>query len=374
MRARDVPWAVMPLQRGCPAEQILHEGRLPRPSRGGPQGTAASPEPPAGVAGGRTGPATGTTPCLPVPAYGERGPPLAPRPPDRVWAYRAASTAKYIPCSLYKNASTTGRAVPEESDAGSGPACRRQAGQCSRGPSCSCSTAARAHPHQCVRAGSHAGQSQRTWVSSSWEQPQPGQLDVSCMYCGGPSNKFWESLRCHAMCTLEACCLATYGGLGDGFEGAACQAALRVAATEPEASLLWGLLAGALWTAARVHGRGSCTRCSGSVCSGTDHHLHLPGASSPAGGPRAGPTRTRRSSGPAGCPPRPRAPSPAPVLACGPRWPSRSPTRSGCASPGRCGVLGSREPGGLPNCPQDHGLEALEVPVRHRRGRHPVEG
>ena len=58
-----------------------------------------------------------------------------------------------------------------------------------------------------------------------------------------------DSLRCHAMRGLEARRPATYGGLGDGVDGEACRAALQVASTELEASLLWGLLAGALGTA-----------------------------------------------------------------------------------------------------------------------------
>ena len=65
---------------------------------------------------------------------------------------------------------------------------------------------------------------------------------------------------------LEARRPATYGGLGDGVDGEACRAALRVASTELEASLLRGLLAGALWTAARVRGHNmqatsSCPGC-----------------------------------------------------------------------------------------------------------------
>ena len=56
------------------------------------------------------------------------------------------------------------------------------------------------------------------------------------------------------------------GGLGDGVDGEACCAALRVASTEQEASLLRGLLVGALWTAARVRGHNmwatsSCPGC-----------------------------------------------------------------------------------------------------------------
>ena len=67
-------------------------------------------------------------------------------------------------------------------------------------------------------------------------------------------HRMQDSLRCHAMLGLEARRPATYGGLGDGVDGEACQAALRMAATELEASLLRGLLAGALWMAGRVCG------------------------------------------------------------------------------------------------------------------------
>ena len=75
-----------------------------------------------------------------------------------------------------------------------------------------------------------------------------------------------DSLRCHAMRGLEARRPATYGALGDGVDGEACRAALRVASTELEAFLLRGLLAGALWTAARVRGHNmratsSCPGC-----------------------------------------------------------------------------------------------------------------
>ena len=74
-----------------------------------------------------------------------------------------------------------------------------------------------------------------------------------------------DSLHCHAMCGLEARCPAPYGGLGDGADGGACRA-LRAASTELEASVLRGLLAGALWTAARVCGHNmqatsSCPGC-----------------------------------------------------------------------------------------------------------------
>ena len=56
---------------------------------------------------------------------------------------------------------------------------------------------------------------------------------------------------------------------GDGVDGDACWRALRVAATELEASLLQGLLVGVLWRAAHVHGHNmrvtlSCPDCGSS--------------------------------------------------------------------------------------------------------------
>ena len=61
-----------------------------------------------------------------------------------------------------------------------------------------------------------------------------------------------DSLRCHLMRGLEAHWPATFGGLGDGVDGAVCRAALQVASTELDASLLRGLLVGSMWTVARV--------------------------------------------------------------------------------------------------------------------------
>ena len=43
-------------------------------------------------------------------------------------------------------------------------------------------------------------------------------------------------------------------GLGNGVHGAACRAAVRVVANEKKASLLRGLLAGALWSTTWVCG------------------------------------------------------------------------------------------------------------------------
>ena len=75
-----------------------------------------------------------------------------------------------------------------------------------------------------------------------------------------------DSLRCHSSRQLEARRPVTFGGLGDGADGPACRAALRAASTELEKSLLRGLLAGAMWTAARVSGHGmranaACPHC-----------------------------------------------------------------------------------------------------------------
>ena len=49
-----------------------------------------------------------------------------------------------------------------------------------------------------------------------------------------------ETLRCHATRQLQACRPATFGSRGDGVDGAACRAVLRVASNENEASLLGG--------------------------------------------------------------------------------------------------------------------------------------
>ena len=75
-----------------------------------------------------------------------------------------------------------------------------------------------------------------------------------------------DSLRCHSSRQLEARRPVAFGGLGDGADGPACRAALRAASTELEKSLLRGLLAGAMWTAARVSGHSmranaACPHC-----------------------------------------------------------------------------------------------------------------
>ena len=68
-----------------------------------------------------------------------------------------------------------------------------------------------------------------------------------------------DSLCCHSSRQLEARRPVTFGGLGDGADGPACRAALRLASMELEKPLLRGLLAGALWMAARVSGHGMQT-------------------------------------------------------------------------------------------------------------------
>ena len=75
-----------------------------------------------------------------------------------------------------------------------------------------------------------------------------------------------DSLRCHAWRQMEAWRPVTIGGLGDGPNGEACRPALLAASTELEKSLLRTLLAGAMWTAARVSGHGmranaACPHC-----------------------------------------------------------------------------------------------------------------
>ena len=75
-----------------------------------------------------------------------------------------------------------------------------------------------------------------------------------------------DSVRCHSSRQLEARRPVTFGRLGDGADGQACRTVLRAASTELEKSLLRGLLAGAMWAAARVSGHGvranaACPRC-----------------------------------------------------------------------------------------------------------------
>ena len=65
---------------------------------------------------------------------------------------------------------------------------------------------------------------------------------------------------------LEARRPVTFGGLGDGADGPACRAALQAASTELERSLLRGVMAGALWTAARASGHGMRTNSACPHC------------------------------------------------------------------------------------------------------------
>ena len=90
-----------------------------------------------------------------------------------------------------------------------------------------------------------------------WCRDVPGQtepLDVVQEPMRAVQHGVHEVLRCHAARQLEARRPATFGGLGDGVDGAACLAALWVAYNEKETSLLRGLLTGALWTSAQVCG------------------------------------------------------------------------------------------------------------------------
>ena len=75
-----------------------------------------------------------------------------------------------------------------------------------------------------------------------------------------------DSLRCHSSRQLEARRPVTLGGQGDGADGPACRAALRAASTELEKSLLRGLMARAMWAAARVSGHGTRTNSACPHC------------------------------------------------------------------------------------------------------------
>ena len=81
---------------------------------------------------------------------------------------------------------------------------------------------------------------------------------------GQPSLPFLAPARCPV----------TFGGLGSGADSPACRAALRVASTELEKSLLRGLMAGALWTAARVLGHGTPTNSACPHC-GVTHEVEV---------------------------------------------------------------------------------------------------
>ena len=75
-----------------------------------------------------------------------------------------------------------------------------------------------------------------------------------------------DSLRCHSSRQPEARRPVTFGGLGDGADGLACRAALCAASIELQKSQLRGLMAGALWTAARVLGHGTRTNSACPHC------------------------------------------------------------------------------------------------------------
>ena len=96
---------------------------------------------------------------------------------------------------------------------------------------------------------------------------------------GAPSrvqHRVPDSLRCHAVRELEARRPVTFGGPGDGADRPASRAAMRVTSAEPEQSLVRGLLARALWTAARVPGRrmrehSACPKCGAAHV----HEVHV---------------------------------------------------------------------------------------------------
>ena len=75
-----------------------------------------------------------------------------------------------------------------------------------------------------------------------------------------------DSLRCHSSRPQEARRPVTFAGLGDGADGPAFRAALREASTELKKSLLRKLLAGAMWTAARVSGHSMRANCACPHC------------------------------------------------------------------------------------------------------------
>ena len=159
-------------------------------------------------------------------------------------------------------------------------------------------------------------------LEGGWSWVVPGQTEPLHLV-QEPMRKIQyrvrDSLRCHAMRGLEARRPATYGGLGDGVDGEACRAALRVASTELEASLLRGLLAGALWTAARVRGHNmratsSCPGCgsqhedevhvlwdcpSCETARGRVARMGLAGGGAPAAGPTDGLAGMPAARGPA---------------------------------------------------------------------------
>ena len=102
-----------------------------------------------------------------------------------------------------------------------------------------------------------------------WSWVVPGQIEPLHLVqepMRQIQHRVRDNQRRHAMRGLEACRPGPYAGLGDGVDGETCRAALRLASTELEASLLRGLLTGALWTAARVRGHNmrATSSCPGS--------------------------------------------------------------------------------------------------------------
>ena len=79
-------------------------------------------------------------------------------------------------------------------------------------------------------------------------------------------HRVHDSLCCHSSRQPEARRPVTFGGLGDGVDAPACRVALRAAPTEWEKSLPRGLMAGALWTAARVSGHSMRTNSARPYC------------------------------------------------------------------------------------------------------------
>ena len=100
------------------------------------------------------------------------------------------------------------------------------------------------------------------WVIPGQEHPLHFVQEPLCQL----QHRVRDSLCCYSSRQLEARRPVTFGGLGDGADGPACQAALRAASTELEKSLLRGLLAGAMWTAARVSGHGMWTNSACPQC------------------------------------------------------------------------------------------------------------
>ena len=123
----DFPWAFLPSEGRCPGDHVLGERRLPRPPRRDARGESHCRY--------RRQLRQGTAQVLPrvSPLAARRRAPreeglALPCSPERVWAYLAASTARYITYSLYTNSSTYRQAAPADIAKGSRPARRRHAG------------------------------------------------------------------------------------------------------------------------------------------------------------------------------------------------------------------------------------------------------